>query len=559
VKLRRKDGEEIWVLISGAPFYDELGNVIGSLGIHYEITDRKNLEANLEIAKEKAVYAQQAEQQFLANMSHEIRTPLNAIIGMSHLLKDSEPNANQIEFIDILSNSASLLKNLVSDILDISKIDAGKVEQYNTSFDLGLLTNKLKQTFSQRAFEKSIQLKLKENYSSIYIFTDQSWLSQILMNLISNAIKFTNEGEIIISINASDVENNKIKLDVEIIDTGIGLSANEIKMIFNEFQQANKSIRKEFGGTGLGLSIASKLVRILGGELNTRSIKGKGSTFYFSLVVDKSIEKATNLLSIHSSNNSFSGVNLLVVEDNLMNQRYISTLLKKWDITFRIAENGREAVNMFSDSYDLVFMDLSMPIMNGYEATKRIRSISMGKDIPIIALTASTFLSKKQLALQSGMTDFLAKPFTPDELKRMIEKHIVIKSLPIQEKTSFTFNEKLNQETLTSLYNGDYVYAFDMFSTFNKIIDDEFVQLKTALKNNNIERIKAISHKIKPMFSMVGIPSITNIFEEIANEKESKEIEFYKAKVENVFYVFNDFREIIKDQIKQLNIYIKNN
>ncbi len=533
VELKRKDGKHIWVIISGAPFYNTDGNVIGSLGIHYDISDRKKLEANLEIEKEKAINAQQAEQQFLANMSHEIRTPLNAIIGMSFLLQDSELDEKQKEYIEILSNSAGLLKGLVSDILDISKIDSGMAEMNETTFNLSELAYRLIKTFNNRAEEKGIILKSEINCNEKCIVeSDKQWINQILINLLSNATKFTQEGEITLTIKHVSNINSYSTYYFEVSDTGMGMSQAELNTVFTAFKQANTKIQREFGGTGLGLSISSRLVALLGGQLEAESVVNEGSKFYFSLQLKSSTGSNNNPKSISDFKTRIAeGIKLLIVEDNLMNQKYILSLLDKWNIDYDIADNGLQAVEKHkSSTYDLIFMDLSMPVMNGYEATSIIRDFP-DEEIPIIALTASTFLSKKELALQSGMTDFLAKPFTPDDLSLMIEKHIG--TGPIENsscKATFSYNDDLDASYLNQVYGDDYGYALDMFETYHGMIDEEISLLLSYVEDEEVQLISKQVHKIKPVFSMVGLSSLTHKCEEI--EDIIKQGDSSKIKIE---------------------------
>lgn len=553
VKIRRKDGKHIWVLISGAPFFNQKGEVIGSLGIHFEITERKELESNLKIARQKAVAAQKAEQQFLANMSHEIRTPLNAIIGMSHLLKDTILDDKQQEFVEILSDSASLLKGLVSDILDISKIDSGLAEINESAFDMNSFTKRLIKTFELRAQEKGIILTASIPCDKTCIVSsDKQWLNQIFINLLSNAIKFTPSGSVnLIAKKLKEKENTSL-FYFEVSDTGIGMNESEVETIFTSFKQANKNVRKEFGGTGLGLSIASRLVAMLGGELEVESIKGKGSRFFFSLNL-----KSANEEELVSRNFDEIGrivdkkVKLLIVEDNFMNQKYISSLLHKWNIAFDIADNGLIAVEKYKlQHYDLIFMDLSMPVMDGYEATNIIRSLP-GNQVPIIALTASTFLSKKELALQAGMTDFLAKPFTPEELTLMLLKHLSRKALVNTDSKKIASDiVELDRKKLNSLYGGDQDYALDMFKTYRSIIDAELETLESEVNSGNDDAVKKQVHKIKPMFSMVGLQSISDLCEQVETALNTQEHSLVISKVERIIQKAKKSNVLVDQEIE---------
>jgi len=558
VKLRRKDGKHIWVLISGAPFYNRHGEVIGSLGVHYDITDRKELERNLTIARQKAVEAQKAEQQFLANMSHEIRTPLNAIIGMSHLLTDTELDEKQEEFVEILSDSASLLKGLVADILDISKIDSGMAEVNETVFDLRTFTERLIKTFELRAQDKGIALNAAIACdTSCIVRSDKQWLNQIFINLLSNAIKFTPSGSVNLIVRKLKETESSSLFYFEVSDTGIGMKQSEVDTIFSSFKQANKKVRTEFGGTGLGLSIATRLVSLLGGELEVVSVAGEGSRFFFSLNFNATSEEEL----VSSELNEFGVINdqrirLLVVEDNLMNQKYISSLLNKWEVPFDIADNGHLAVEKYKlQHYDLIFMDLSMPVMDGYQATNIIRSLP-GEDIPIIALTASTFLSKKELALESGMTDFLAKPFTPEELSIMLHKHLSKKATK-QVAQQPKLETVLNRNELINLYGGDRAYALDMFKTYRSVIDQELDFLERQVKGGDAEAVRKQVHKIKPMFSMVGLQSISTSCEQVEKALTTDPLASMVPLIDTIMEQARGSKALVDKEIAKLEAEIK--
>jgi len=559
VQVRRKDGKLIWVLISGAPFYNSSGDIIGSLGIHFDITERKELESNLKIARHKAIQAQKAEQQFLANMSHEIRTPLNAIIGMSHLLKDTSLDNKQEEFVDILSDSAALLKGLVSDILDISKIDSGMAEKNESAFNMSIFARRLIKTFEIRANDKGIKLTSNFQFKEgCIVHSDMQWLNQIFINLLSNGIKFTPKGEVKLVIKEVKSSETYSQFYFEIYDTGIGMEQRELENIFTSFKQANTNVRTEFGGTGLGLSIASRLVSLLGGDLEVESEKDRGSRFYFSLNLKTASEEdiAKNTFEEYNMSSDHK-IKLLVVEDNLMNQKYISALLNKWKIPFDLAENGQQAVDKFNQQhYDLIFMDLSMPVMDGYEATNIIRS-TPGNEVPIIALTASTFLSKKELAMQAGMTDFLAKPFTPEELSIILKKHLPIRTSSSDSNSDGSSLPSIDRVGLAKLYNNDQVHALDMFMTYKEIIGAELKILKTAIHTNEHEQIRKQVHKIKPMFSMVGLKEITKTCEVLQESIIDSNITDIKELATKIITQADTSHGLIVSEIEQLEKNLK--
>ena len=525
VQIRKKDGRYIWVIISGAPFYDEYGEIAGTVGVHFDITPQKKLEKELESAKQIAESAQIAEKHFLASMSHEIRTPLNAIIGMAHLLKDTVLNKTQTEFLDILSSSANLLLSLISDILDISKIDAGVVEIQRNLINLKDLVQTIGKTFVLKLEEKGVDFSIYVDPKiDTQIYSDRLLLNQILMNLVGNAAKFTNSGVIRVNLIQSNKSENKRDITFEIIDTGIGIAEDKIEIIFDQFRQADSKIIDSYGGTGLGLSITKKIIELLGGEIKVKSKLGEGSTFYFTLSLEDSGQSAESKQQAQSNEgkileNISTVRQLLIVEDNPMNQKYISTLLTKWKINFDMANNGLEAVELCKDrSYDLIFMDLQMPVMNGIEATEIILKGEFNKNTPIIALTASTFLSKKEVALASGMVDFLSKPFTPDQLNNIMERHSGKNEriMPIEKKKeTFQFSRALDYEFLEQVYEDDLDYAHDIFEAFIDSYREEYDLLQKAIAEGNYAEVKRVAHKMKPTFSMVGLPELSNNLEKL--------------------------------------------
>lgn len=522
VQIKKRDGSLIWVIISGAPFYDEYGEIAGSVGIYFDITPQKKLEEELKSAREIAESAQIAEKHFLASMSHEIRTPLNAIIGMAHLLKDTNLNKVQGDYLDILSSSASLLLSLISDILDISKIDAGAIEIQKAPVNLHDLVSTISRTFSIKLEEKGTDMSVfVDPKIDTFLSTDRLLLNQILMNLVGNAAKFTESGLVRLNVSQVGEEKGVKSILFEVIDTGIGIEKDKQEIIFDQFRQADSKITDAYGGTGLGLSITKKLIQLLGGQINLKSTLGEGSTFYFTIPIEDSgrritqekKDKTANIRKLEIGNKS-----ILVVEDNPMNQKYISTLLSKYKVTFDIANDGLEAVEKCQvKKYDLIFMDLQMPVMNGIDATRSILINGLNVSTPIIALTASTFLSKKQEALDAGMSDFLSKPFTPDQLTQIIEKYININSMKSEEmnKDSFQFSRELDYEFLEQVYEDDLDYAHDIFEAFLETYKEEYNLLQKAVESSEFAEVKRVAHKMKPTFAMVGLPELSTYLEKL--------------------------------------------
>ena len=547
MKIKKKNGKYIWVLISGAPLYDFEGKVIGSMGIHYDISGRKKMEEELHLSKKTAEAAREAEKQFLARMSHEIRTPLNAIIGMAHLLSATSSTPEQKDHVTSIKTSGDLLLKIVSDILDISKIEANEIQIHKETFNLRTLVISLQKTFQVKTDREQVEIfsEVDEKIENLLI-GDELLLTQILMNLISNAVKFTKVGTIKIGVKLLAVEEDNYILEFEVADTGVGIQEEKLNLIFENFKQADEQVRHEFGGTGLGLAISKKFVELQGGEIWAESELGKGTSFKFKLDYINSGEKdkKEDAKDEEALQVVFepSELLMLIVEDNFMNRKYITTLLRRWGVNFHVAINGKEAVEMTKEHhYDLIFMDISMPVMDGYEATRLIRNEeNLNSEAPIVALTASAILSKREQALGVGMTDYIPKPFAPTQLLEVIRKYTTRKEEDValvfavreEEKTApisaneikeSSINEILDISYLQNFYGGDHEHAADMFDIFLSYTVNEVPKLRILIEQEDWEGTRRLAHRIKPNFSMVGLPQLEKkilAIEKMADKKE---------------------------------------
>jgi signal transduction histidine kinase len=376
--------------------------------------------------KVMAIQAAKAKSDFLSMMSHEIRTPLNAVIGIANLLSEEELLPSQLDNLRVLQFSAENLLALINDILDFSKIEAGKVEFEKNELDLHQLILNLTRANQIKADDNDNQLQLiiDKNVPQ-WVKGDSVRLGQILNNLVSNAVKFTQRGTVTIHIKCLEQTNEEAKIYFSVKDTGIGIEPAKQKVIFNGFTQASRDISRKFGGTGLGLSITQKLLDMMGGEICLESEYGKGSNFYFALTFAKG--KAPNTVENDKQSQkveNLEGVRILVVEDNDINQLVATQFLMRWNAeVVDVAEDGKIGVEMARENhYDLILMDLQMPEMDGYAATIEIRKFN--KTIPIIALTASVMLDSKDLVFEVGMNDFATKPFVPKELLKKIISYV---------------------------------------------------------------------------------------------------------------------------------------
>jgi signal transduction histidine kinase len=388
----------------------------------------ERFQTDLIRAKEDAEQGKRAKENFLANMSHEIRTPINGIIGLVHLLEKSELNDNQKEIIKLLSASSDSLLGVINDILDISKIEAGKFRIHFAETDIKLLLKQAINLLNIRAIEKNIDLILNidEKLPNI-IIADSLRLNQILMNLLSNAIKFTNKGSVTLSVEVVNIKSNNAQINFVIKDTGIGISRENLNKIFESFEQAEDQTIAKYGGTGLGLSIVKKLAELKGGVLNVESEEGVGSSFSFTRWYEF-VEGNTDDRDIVSDNTltSLSGMRILVAEDNPVNKFLIVRLLDSWNANTQVVENGQEALeNLRENDYDIILMDTFMPIMNGLEAIKRIRvgEIPGKDDMPIITFSAGVLDKDKETAIKAGANDVVSKPFKVNVLHQKLRMY----------------------------------------------------------------------------------------------------------------------------------------
>ncbi len=402
--------------------------------------DKEHLEHQVELrtqeltnAKEQAEKSAKAKETFLSTMSHEIRTPMNAILGMTHLLIEENKDTELDQNLKTLKFSADNLLGIINDILDFSKIDAGKVEFEESDFNLKELVIRIKNTFSLQTAEKNLILDFSiDSKIPDMLVGDQIRINQILTNLISNAIKFTQVGGIYVSINLKEITEKKAIIHFSIKDTGIGIKKEKQKIIFESFEQASNDTTRKYGGTGLGLAITKKLLELKNTQINIESKPGVGSTFFFDFEfgLSKKSKIKDNLNINNFKEDSFKDIKILLVEDNAINQLIASKFLYKWGAEINFAENGLKGVERVkSKKYDIILMDLQMPEMDGFEATKQIRALpdEYYQQVPIIALTATAVLEVRKQVLDAGMNDFIAKPFNPTQLYKQIAKYCNIK------------------------------------------------------------------------------------------------------------------------------------
>ncbi len=418
------------VQVTAKPIFNRYGQLTSIIGTFLDVSQRKLIEKELIMAKNAAENADRAKSSFLSNMSHEIRTPMNAIIGFSELLLSEDLPFQYRENVLSIKQSADFLLDIINEILDFSKIESGKFTFSQNAFVLDDILNNAFNMIQVRAKEKSIEIKLeKEDQLPNHLKGDPVRLNQILINLLTNAVKFTLNGSVTLRVKKAETIENQVFLKFEIEDTGIGIPAEKLQSVFESFRQVHEDHNRQFGGTGLGLAITKKLVELQNGRLFVRSETGAGSTFTFILpfLISEEAQSITynkELLDITFTQN----LKVLLVEDNKINQALAKQMLKKLEIVPELAENGKIALEkLMNVHFDIVLMDLQMPVMNGYETTLSIRSgvnPAINRMVPIIALTADAFYETRQAALDAGMNDFITKPFKLEELYQALTQNI---------------------------------------------------------------------------------------------------------------------------------------
>ena len=476
--------------------------------------------------QEELIKAQKAKEQFLANMSHEIRTPVNGISGMVNLLTSTMQSKEQSKYLNAIKHSADNLKVIINDILDFSLIESGEVSLEKIGFDVDYQIKSVIASLELQASEKNLKILYNSKQKNIMVLLgDPVRLSQILINLINNAIKFTSEGSITINLSCDKISEEKAAVNFEIADTGIGIKQNKLEHIFDTFKQADESITRKYGGTGLGLAISRQLVELQGGTINVKSTVDVGTTFFFSIPydlgsnIDLMHQPAGSKQGLNKNNQKkFDGIRILLVEDNDINRLYASTILKKWDCSCDEAINGEIALELLrKNHYDLVLMDVHMPVMDGLEATRMIRKNfeSPKKDIPIIAFTANAIKGEKEDYIDIGMNDYISKPFIPDELHKLISKYY----LGTSTSNEPSFNSPLfNLTYLNSIADGNDVFVNEIISAFIEQTPTLLAQMEDASNSKEWETIGELAHKLKSNLTLLGINQLETLIQSIETD-----------------------------------------
>ncbi len=535
------EGKKITHLRKMFPVYNKENELQMMIGFGIDITERKVAEEELLKAKNLAEQLTGSKDQFLANMSHEIRTPMNAILGMSHQMGKTELDAKQKFYNDTISKAAENLLIIINDILDFSKIEAGKLSLENIGFDLSEVIDKAIQVMVYKAEEKGISIvkKMTDHRLAPVLIGDPYRINQVLLNLISNAIKFTEKGSVQIVCDLVKDHGVSQTIRISVIDTGIGMDKAFVDKIYEKFTQEDVSVTRRYGGTGLGVSISKELISLMGGEIKVESEKNEGTQISFELTLRKGNTSDLPVKEIANFNTLIlSGKKILVVDDNEMNRVVATTVLSNYGAITLEALNGKESLDILHhDKIDLVLMDIQMPIMDGIEATKRIRQ-EISESLPVIALTANAMKGDNEKYFSVGMNDYISKPFAENDLIKMC-------AIWLGKQVNLDPNANPNTKNTTLLYDltyleeisrGDNDFLNKMVELFVTQMPVNMLQLNEAYEKQDMAALKSIAHKSKSSIDTLMINSLQSVI---------KEIEWLAIKHEN--------GDHLKDLMMQMN------
>jgi signal transduction histidine kinase/DNA-binding response OmpR family regulator len=487
--------------------------ILGTLIIK-RLLDQLSLIYKLAQEKERADTSANVKEQFLANMSHEIRTPINAVVGFAGLLQKTTLDEKQKQFVGLIQNSGENLLSVVNDILDISKIEAGMMRITKHPFSVNEVCTSLEMMFSHKVTEKKLGFVLDYDKNiPENILGDSERLNQVLINLLNNAIKFTEHGFIKLSARLINKTEKDIKIEFVVKDSGIGISKEKQETVFERFEQADNNTARQYGGTGLGLAIVEKIIDMQGGEIKVDSVLGVGTTFtatlIYDLISDTEIVSASNnnLVEKNAIQKEFGAYHILVAEDNKTNQTLLKFMLQQWNLKYDLAENGQQVLDKIKEKqYDLILMDIQMPILDGYEAAKRVRKDFL-INTPIIAMTAHVLPTEKQKCIDAGMNDYISKPLDENIFLQMLEKYLntaykkkKAENAPIVKNVSF---EHIDINYLNKVFSFNKEFIHEILTQFKIQYGTEVKFLKNAVEQKDKKETLKLTHHMKTTVSSI--------------------------------------------------------
>ncbi len=496
--IRHVSGQLTEVIYNFSVYSNDNDEVSGIFAAARDVTRQKQIEDELQQAKTLAEAASRVKSEFLANMSHEIRTPMNAIIGLSHLALNKDLSVEIRDYLEKISSSSNNLLSILNDILDFSKLEAGRLTIDHRPFDLDEILDNIHNLFADRAVEKRLDFKMDVAPEVPRgLVGDALRLQQVLINLLGNAIKFTERGQVALKITAPQTAPPQARLLFCVTDTGIGMSDDDREKLFQPFSQVDGSITRRFGGTGLGLVISHNLLELMGGEFSVTSAPGQGSSFSFELSLELSSlsqrrPSGTHVPTQGDFGKLLAGARILVAEDNLINQQVVQEFLNLSGVTVDIANNGKETIALLERGvFDAVLMDVHMPEMDGFEATKLIRKQARFAQLPVIALTAGVTKEERERCIASGMNDFIAKPINPKKLMWTLAQWIK----PIEEAAT----DALAAEPAAQLFGAKDLPGFDLHNLLEMIGDNQELAIRLLL--NFMESTKNVPAEIEALLT----------------------------------------------------------
>ncbi len=580
--IRHKEGKLTDVLFNGSVYRDHSDEVLGVVIVARDITDQRRNENELtearvfaELATELAVEAKgkaeeatkeaeeatriaeiavQAKQQFLSNMSHEIRTPMNAIIGFTKVLLKTELNDKQKEYLSAIKMSGEALTVLINDILDLAKVDAGRMTFEKIPFRMDTSLSAMLHLFETKIQEKNLELvKIYDKNIPQILLGDPTRLHQIILNLVSNAVKFTSAGSITVSVSLLNEDEDSATVEFAISDTGIGIPKEKIDTIFEVFQQASDGTSRLYGGTGLGLAIVKQLVEPQGGSVSVKSKIAEGTTFTFILKFQKTNEKALSHAGSVMLDTQTKNIKVLVVEDIALNQLLMKTILSDFGFELDIASNGKIALEKLqTNTYDIILMDLQMPEMNGFEATEYIRN-KMNSKIPIIALTADVTTVDLAKCKSVGMNDYLSKPVDDDLLYHKIMEFVQKPGFEKNNSTTQSYNPSdnlkfVNLSNLSRHTKADPQLMMEMITVYLDQTPSLIAAMKQGLHDKDYSALQSAVHKMVPSFSIMGI---SKDFEKIAL-KVQEDVDNIQRHRNGIPELLSQLEEVCTEACKEL-------